>query len=194
VSKFAAPTREFIMSKHRKTYDWAQAMFSLAASQSSDINELAASADLDPTAGDLSDVDLSDLDLSGQNLSGWDLSHANLENTILKGTELRGAKVDPWALVTAQDWELAELDDELREVAQGLNPAIRRSIDGLEWSKRPRTYFRENEIRLIGDLVQKSEAELMRFPNFSRKSLNEVKETLARLGLHLGMELQGWRS
>jgi DNA-directed RNA polymerase subunit alpha len=44
----------------------------------------------------------------------------------------------------------------------------------------------------IGDLVQKSEAEVLRTPNFGRKSLNEIKEVLAKMGLHLGMEVPGW--
>jgi len=40
--------------------------------------------------------------------------------------------------------------------------------------------------------VQKTEAEMLRTPNFGRKSLNEIKEVLAQMGLHLGMEIQGW--
>ncbi len=44
----------------------------------------------------------------------------------------------------------------------------------------------------IGDLVQKTEAEMLRTPNFGRKSLNEIKEVLAQMGLHLGMEVPGW--
>jgi DNA-directed RNA polymerase subunit alpha len=48
------------------------------------------------------------------------------------------------------------------------------------------------DIAYIGDLVQKSEAELIRTPNIGRKSLNEIKEVLVPMGLHLGMEVQGW--
>ena len=44
----------------------------------------------------------------------------------------------------------------------------------------------------IGDLVQKSEQEMLRTPNFGRKSLNEIKEVLAQMGLHLGMEIPNW--
>ena len=43
-----------------------------------------------------------------------------------------------------------------------------------------------------GDLIQKTEAEMLRTPNFGRKSLNEIKEVLASMGLYLGMEVQGW--
>src|SRR3546814_15948828 len=45
---------------------------------------------------------------------------------------------------------------------------------------------------LIGDLVQKTEAEMLRTPNFGRKSLNEIKEALAGMGLRLGMDIPGW--
>jgi hypothetical protein len=47
-------------------------------------------------------------------------------------------------------------------------------------------------LNFTGDLVQKSEAEMLRTPNFGRKSLNEIKEVLAQMGLHLGMEVPGW--
>ena len=44
----------------------------------------------------------------------------------------------------------------------------------------------------IGDLVQKTESEMLRTPNFGRKSLNEIKEVLSQMGLSLGMEVTGW--
>jgi len=44
----------------------------------------------------------------------------------------------------------------------------------------------------VGDLVQKTEAEMLKTPNFGRKSLNEIKEKLAKIGLRFGMEVQGW--
>src|SRR5438552_2724056 len=49
-----------------------------------------------------------------------------------------------------------------------------------------------DNIVYIGDLVQKTEAEMLRTPNFGRKSLNEIKEVLANMGLHLGMEIPAW--
>jgi hypothetical protein len=49
--------------------------------------------------------------------------------------------------------------------------------------------LKNDNIVYIGDLVQKSEAEMLRTPNFGRKSLNEIKEVLAQMGLHLGMEV-----
>jgi Bacterial RNA polymerase, alpha chain C terminal domain/Protein of unknown function (DUF3775) len=52
--------------------------------------------------------------------------------------------------------------------------------------------LRNDNIFYIGELVQRSEAEMLRKPHFGRKSLNEIKEILAQMGLHLGTELPGW--
>jgi DNA-directed RNA polymerase subunit alpha len=52
--------------------------------------------------------------------------------------------------------------------------------------------LKNDNIVYIGDLVQKTEAEMLRTPNFGRKSLNEIKEVLANMGLHLGMEIANW--
>jgi DNA-directed RNA polymerase subunit alpha len=53
-------------------------------------------------------------------------------------------------------------------------------------------FLKNDNIVYIGDLVQKTEAEMLRTPNFGRKSLNEIKEVLVQMGLHLGMEVPGW--
>ena len=50
----------------------------------------------------------------------------------------------------------------------------------------------ERKIVFVGDLVQKTEAEMLRTPNFGRRSLNETKDVLVQMGLHLGMEIPGW--
>ena len=52
--------------------------------------------------------------------------------------------------------------------------------------------LKNDNIIYIGDLVQKSEQEMLRTPNFGRKSLNEIKEVLAQMGLELGMEIVNW--
>ena len=72
------------------------------------------------------------------------------------------------------------------------NPAFLKKVDELELSVRAAECLKNDNIIYIGDLVQKSEAELLRTPNFGRKSLNEIKEVLAQMGLHLGMEVPGW--
>ena len=67
-----------------------------------------------------------------------------------------------------------------------------RKVDELELSVRSANCLKNDNIIYIGDLVQKTEAEMLRTPNFGRKSLNEIKEVLAQMGLHLGMEIANW--
>jgi DNA-directed RNA polymerase subunit alpha len=72
------------------------------------------------------------------------------------------------------------------------NRNLLRKVDELELSVRSANCLKNDNIVYIGDLVQKTEAEMLRTPNFGRKSLNEIKEVLAQMGLHLGMEVPGW--
>jgi DNA-directed RNA polymerase subunit alpha len=72
------------------------------------------------------------------------------------------------------------------------NPALLKKVDELELSVRSANCLKNDNIVYIGDLIQKSEAEILRTPNFGRKSLNEIKEVLATMGLHLGMQIEGW--
>jgi DNA-directed RNA polymerase subunit alpha len=72
------------------------------------------------------------------------------------------------------------------------NKNLLRKVDELELSVRSANCLKNDNIVYIGDLVQKSEAEMLRTPNFGRKSLNEIKEVLAQMGLHLGMEVPNW--
>jgi predicted DNA-binding transcriptional regulator AlpA len=65
-------------------------------------------------------------------------------------------------------------------------------IDELELSVRSANCLKNDNIVYIGDLIQKTEAEMLRTPNFGRKSLNEIKEVLAQMGLYLGMEVSEW--
>ena len=71
------------------------------------------------------------------------------------------------------------------------NPNLLRKVDELELSVRSANCLKNDNIVYIGDLVQKTEAEMLRTPNFGRKSLNEIKEVLTQMGLHLGMEVHG---
>ena len=66
------------------------------------------------------------------------------------------------------------------------NRNLLRKVDELELSVRSANCLKNDNIIYIGDLVQKTEAEMLRTPNFGRKSLNEIKEVLAGMGLHLG--------
>ena len=74
----------------------------------------------------------------------------------------------------------------------GFNPVLLKKVDELELSVRSANCLRNDNIVYIGDLIQKSEAEMLRTPNFGRKSLNEIKEVLASMGLHLGMDVPSW--
>ena len=72
------------------------------------------------------------------------------------------------------------------------NKNLLRKVDELELSVRSANCLKNDNIIYIGDLVQKSEQEMLRTPNFGRKSLNEIKEVLAQMGLELGMEILDW--
>jgi DNA-directed RNA polymerase subunit alpha len=73
-----------------------------------------------------------------------------------------------------------------------LNENLFRSVDELELSVRSANCLKHASIKLIGDLVQKTEAEILATKNFGRKSLNEIKEILSEMGLSLGMKLDSW--
>jgi len=72
------------------------------------------------------------------------------------------------------------------------NRNLLRKVDELELSVRSANCLKNDNIVYIGDLVQKSEGEMLRTPNFGRKSLNEIKEVLSQMGLSLGMQIPNW--
>ena len=72
------------------------------------------------------------------------------------------------------------------------NPLLLKKVDELELSVRSANCLKNDNIVYIGDLIQKTEAEMLRTPNFGRKSLNEIKEVLSGMGLHLGMDVDDW--
>ncbi len=80
---------------------------------------------------------------------------------------------------------------EVPETAK-LNENLFKSVDELELSVRSANCLKNADIRYIGDLVQKTEAEMLKTKNFGRKSLNEIKEILSEMGLSLGMKLENW--
>jgi len=85
----------------------------------------------------------------------------------------------------------AEVREEA-DLAPMLNRNLLRKVDELELSVRSANCLKNDNIVYIGDLIQKTEGEMLRTPNFGRKSLNEIKEVLAQMGLHLGMEVLDW--
>jgi DNA-directed RNA polymerase subunit alpha len=88
---------------------------------------------------------------------------------------------------TTQETEEVERD-EVRPRAE-LNENLFRNVDELELSVRASNCLKTANIRTIADLVQKTEAELLKTKNFGKKSLNEIKTILGEMGLHLGMRL-----
>jgi len=76
------------------------------------------------------------------------------------------------------------------EESRKINENLYRSVDELELSVRSANCLKNANIRLIGDLVQRSEAEMLKTQNFGRKSLNEIKDILSEMGLTLGMKLE----
>jgi len=81
---------------------------------------------------------------------------------------------------------------EAPKAEEKLNENLFRSVDELELSVRSANCLQNANIKTIGDLVQKSEAEMLKTKNFGRKSLKEIKEILAEMGLSLGMKLENW--
>jgi DNA-directed RNA polymerase subunit alpha len=72
------------------------------------------------------------------------------------------------------------------------NKNLLKKVDELELSVRSMNCLKNDNIIYIGDLVQKTESEMLRTPNFGRKSLNEIKEVLSSMSLYLGMEVPNW--
>ncbi len=87
-----------------------------------------------------------------------------------------------------QEFELPEE----KPAAQSFNEHLLRSVDELDLSVRAENCLQAANIKYIGDLVQKTEAEMLKTKNFGRKSLKEIKELLAEMGLTLGMRLESW--
>lgn len=85
----------------------------------------------------------------------------------------------------------AAIEEERRDELP-FNRNLLRKVDELELSVRSANCLKNDNIIYIGDLVQKSEADMLRTPNFGRKSLNEIKEVLSQMGLQLGMEISNW--
>jgi DNA-directed RNA polymerase subunit alpha len=73
-----------------------------------------------------------------------------------------------------------------------IDPILLRPVDDLELTVRSANCLKAENIYYIGDLIQRTENELLKTPNLGRKSLNEIKEVLATRGLTLGMKLENW--
>ena len=87
--------------------------------------------------------------------------------------------------------EVAE-EEETAEEILSFDRNLLKKVDELELSVRSQNCLKNDNIVYIGDLVMKTEGEMLKTPNFGRKSLNEIKEVLANLGLRFGMDVDGW--
>jgi DNA-directed RNA polymerase subunit alpha len=90
------------------------------------------------------------------------------------------------------DGRCASSGSEGEAMPTSINRYLLKKVDELELSVRSANCLKNDNIIYIGDLVQKTEAEMLRTPNFGRKSLNEIKEVLSSMGLRLGMDIPGW--
>ena len=88
--------------------------------------------------------------------------------------------------------ELAAFDPPTQRSSQQFDPILLRPVDELELTVRSANCLKAENIYYIGDLIQRTENELLKTPNLGRKSLNEIKEVLASRGLTLGMRLESW--
>ncbi|AOY01544.1 MULTISPECIES: DNA-directed RNA polymerase subunit alpha [Jeongeupia] len=82
--------------------------------------------------------------------------------------------------------------EEEKPAAPQIDPILLRPVDDLELTVRSANCLKAENIYYIGDLIQRTETELLKAPNLGRKSLNEIKEVLASKGLSLGMRLENW--
>ena len=92
--------------------------------------------------------------------------------------------------VNFEDPEVTKKESVEEELA--FNKVLLKKVDELELSVRANNCLKNDNITYIGELVQKTENDMLKTPNFGRKSLNEIKEQLGLMGLYLGMEVQGW--
>ncbi len=90
------------------------------------------------------------------------------------------------------DEDIEPVETERVTQSPQLNENLFRSVDDLELSVRSANCLKNANIRFIGELVTKSEGEMLKTKNFGRKSLNEIKEILITMGLNLGMHIEGW--
>ncbi|MBA43329.1 MAG: DNA-directed RNA polymerase subunit alpha [Magnetococcales bacterium] len=95
-------------------------------------------------------------------------------------------------LATFINFEEVEEEDNRKEDELSFNPNLLMKVEELELSVRSANCLKNDNIVYIGDLVQKTESEMLKTPNFGRKSLNEIKEVLSHMELKLGMELDNW--
>ena len=119
----------------------------------------------------------------------WTDGSLKPEETVALGSKIIKEQLQIF-LTFDETIEPEEVEEE-RSTPQ-LNENLFRSVDDLELSVRSANCLKNANIRYIGELVTRSEAEMLKTKNFGRKSLNEIKEILVNMGLSLGMKIEGW--
>jgi DNA-directed RNA polymerase subunit alpha len=111
-------------------------------------------------------------------------------------TDAEQAIRDAARILMGQLSVLANLESDLTEVevkqSPQIDPVFLRPVDDLELTVRSANCLKAESIYYIGDLIQRTESDLLKAPNLGRKSLNEIKDILASKGLSLGMHVENW--
>ncbi|MBL4760764.1 MAG: DNA-directed RNA polymerase subunit alpha, partial [Mariprofundaceae bacterium] len=102
------------------------------------------------------------------------------------------AKIIQDQLIVFSDFTALEVESSEDVADEGIENVLAQPIDHLDLSVRSMNCLKSDDIFRVGDLVLRSEQEMLRTPNFGRKSLNEIKEVLENMGLGLGMQLENW--
>ena len=124
-------------------------------------------------------------------LEVWTDGSLNPEEAVAHASKILKDQLSIFITFEEEEEEEMEVSGDEGE-KKGLNENLFRSVDELELSVRSANCLKHANIKLIGDLVQKTEAEILATKNFGRKSLNEIKEILAEMGLGLGMKVENW--
>jgi DNA-directed RNA polymerase subunit alpha len=123
-------------------------------------------------------------------LEVWTDGSLNPEEAIAHAAKILKDQLSIFITFEEEEEEVPYPEDE--EEKEAFNENLLRSVDELELSVRSANCLKHANIKLIGDLVQRTEAEILATKNFGRKSLNEIKEILTEMGLSLGMKLDNW--
>jgi DNA-directed RNA polymerase subunit alpha len=99
---------------------------------------------------------------------------------------------DQLSVFVGEDVPVEEVKEVVEEDKPKFNEHLFKRIDELELSVRSSNCLENADIKYIGELVSRSEAEMLRTKNFGRKSLNEIKEILSEMGLYLGYKIEGF--
>ena len=123
-------------------------------------------------------------------LEVWTDGSLNPEEAVAHAAKILKDQLSIFITFEEEEEEVSYPEDV--EEKEAFNENLLRSVDELELSVRSANCLKHANIKLIGDLVQKTEAEILATKNFGRKSLNEIKEILTEMGLSLGMKLDNW--